>query len=68
MEKKEKRIYESPQLTVVTFKAERGYAASGLRLGNAWTTSVIGAWVGSASGSNDIGTAWTDQGQDAWIN
>lgn len=28
MEKKEKRIYEAPSLTVVTFKAETGYAAS----------------------------------------
>ena len=26
----EKRPYEAPQLTVVTFKTERGYAASGL--------------------------------------
>ena len=30
MEKKEKRIYETPRLTTVTFRAERGYATSGL--------------------------------------
>lgn len=28
MEKNDKRPYEAPQLTTVTFKAERGYAAS----------------------------------------
>ena len=28
MEKKEKKNYEVPGLTVVTFKAERGYGAS----------------------------------------
>lgn len=28
MEKKEKRIYEAPSLTVATFKAEAGYAQS----------------------------------------
>ncbi len=28
MEKKEKRIYETPRLTTVTFRAERGYAVS----------------------------------------
>lgn len=27
--KKEKKIYESPQLTVVEFRVERGFAASG---------------------------------------
>lgn len=28
MDKKKKKNYETPQLTAVTFKAERGYAAS----------------------------------------
>ena len=41
---KDKKPYEAPQLTVVTFKTERGYASSGLR--SLW----IGAWV---SGSGD---------------
>ncbi len=30
MEKKVKKNYESPQLTVVTFRMERGYASSGM--------------------------------------
>lgn len=30
MEKKVKKNYESPQLTVVTFRTERGYAESGV--------------------------------------
>lgn len=30
MEKKVKKNYESPQLTVVTFRTERGYASSGM--------------------------------------
>lgn len=29
MKENEKRHYEAPELTVVTFKAERGYAQSG---------------------------------------
>lgn len=29
MKENEKRHYEAPELTVVTFKAERGYALSG---------------------------------------
>lgn len=29
MKENEKRHYEAPELTVVTFKAERGYAGSG---------------------------------------
>lgn len=41
---KEKKQYEAPQLTVVSFKAERGYATSTL------TRSVwIGAWVSGIS-------------------
>jgi len=70
MEKKEKKLYEAPQLTVATFRTERGYAASrGVRLGSAWTVGLVSAWGSSLTpGTNDIGIAWTDQGQDAWIN
>lgn len=32
MKENEKRHYEAPELTVVTFKAERGYAGSEKRL------------------------------------
>ena len=58
----EKRPYEAPQLTVVSFKTERGYAASGdlTGLNNIW----IGAWVsGQSEGTyvdrNDYGAANT---------
>lgn len=69
MEKKEKKTYESPQLTVATIKAERGYAFSrGIRLGSAWTNTVIGAWSGAVAGGNNIGTAWINEGNDAWVD
>lgn len=29
MENKKKKVYDAPQLTVVSFKAERGFATSG---------------------------------------
>lgn len=32
MQQKEKKRYEAPALTVVTFKAERGYALSGTKM------------------------------------
>lgn len=40
MEKKEKRIYETPRLTTVTFRAERGYAES-LRV----SSIAIWSWI-----------------------
>lgn len=39
MEKKEKKTYEAPALTVVTFKTERGYALSSLAV---WRTDEDG--------------------------
>ena len=68
---KQKKEYEAPQLTVVTFKTERGYAASGrgiLTLGNAWDNNGGNAWDGSASGGNGghFGSGWTDNGGSAW--
>lgn len=34
MENKKRKSYESPQLTVVSFKTERGYQASSAKLDN----------------------------------
>jgi len=71
MIKKEKRLYETPVLTVVSFRTERGYASSG-------TDEVSGrgilgswfsgddAWGGSSSGSGSSTGSWTDNGNDAW--
>lgn len=36
MEKQTKKVYEAPDLTVVSFKAEKGYATSGLYLVGEW--------------------------------
>lgn len=74
METAKKRDYEAPQLTVVTFKTERGFADSGgpmrgfLSLGNSWTNDGGDAWDGSSSGSsgNRFGSGWTDNGGSAW--
>lgn len=40
--KKEKKIYESPQLTVVEFRVERGFASSNLALS---ASNAINAYV-----------------------
>lgn len=46
---KDKKPYEAPQLTVVTFKTERGYASS-------LTQSIwIGTWIGSSDPGNTNG-------------
>lgn len=72
--KTEKKKYEAPQLTVVTFKTEQGYATSSLGasgafgLGTAWTNESLDAWDNSPSGSsgNRFGGGWTDNGSSAW--
>lgn len=69
---KEKKNYEQPRLTVVTFKMETGYAASGpltgtFGLGNSWINEDNDAWSGGApSGGNRFGGGWTDNGSSAW--
>lgn len=68
----EKKTYEKPQLTVVSFKVEYGYAASGtltgvFRLGNSWSNDGIDAWDDEAiSGGNRFGGGWVDNGNSAW--
>ena len=43
----EKRPYEVPQLTAVSFKMERGYAGSGpFALSLAWSNKEEDAWDG----------------------
>ena len=71
--KTEKKKYEAPQLTVVTFKTEQGYATSSLGasgafgLGDAWSNESSDAWDGSSSSSgNRFGGGWTDNGGSAW--
>ena len=56
----EKKLYEAPALTAVTFKAEKGYASS-IQTQSIW----IGAWMdgGDASSVNgvndyDVQTTW----------
>ena len=43
MEKQSKKVYEAPDLTVVSFKAEKGYATSGDPL------AAFGGWNGNTS-------------------
>ncbi len=69
--KEKKQHYESPQLTTVTFKAEKGYASSerGFRLGNAWSVGLLDAWSNTpSSGGSNISSGWTDNGGSAWEN
>lgn len=70
MGKRKKKSYEAPQLTVATFRAERGYAASGLfnlfGLGDTYNDRGGDAWSdGASSGSNRFG-GWSDNGGSAW--
>lgn len=60
MSEKRKKIYEAPQVTAVSFKTERGYAASG---DLAQTLAIISATAHGTGDQNleDRGTAtsWT---------
>lgn len=58
MEKQTKKVYEAPDLTVVSFKAEKGYAASGDPL------AAFGLWDGNPS-SNAGSPAMDDYQVDA---
>ena len=70
---KVKKHYKSPELTVVTFKMERGFASSSVdattafELGNSWVNENHDAWDGSlpSGGGNRFG-GWTDNGNSAW--
>ena len=64
MEKQKKKDYEVPALTVVSFKTERGYAASQPlsqlvnALGAMFNAYGIQTWDGEVEVENDPG--WTD--------
>ena len=62
MEKKEKKLYEAPALTTVSFKAERGYAASNIMQSMAFSILDFNATGdGSSSTLNDYNT------HDEWV-
>ena len=74
MNEKAKKTYLPPALVSVTFKLERGYAASGsgplasiFGLGNTYTSSSDDPWSGSSSGSGNHFGGWTDNGESAWF-
>ncbi len=48
---KEKRPYESPHLTVVTFKMERGYAASSP---HALKLDILEFWASDEGANNNV--------------
>lgn len=69
------KSYEAPQLTVVTFKVEQGFAEStfsslvgAFRLNNSWSDVGGNAWDGSGTseGGNRFGSGWVDNGGSAW--
>ena len=73
MNRKGKRLYEAPVLTVVSFKTERGYASSGASESSG--SGLLGSWFGSddawsgsssGSGSGSSTGSWTDNGGNAW--
>ena len=59
--KNEKKEYTAPELTVVTFKTERGYAASGLGLSYTFTEDPVQG-RSQESWTNDnsyLGNSWS---------
>ena len=66
-----KKTYEAPHLTVVTVRAEHGYAMSDLAasfgLGDAFTAFGNDAWSGGSTGGSTFNSGWTDEGGSAWI-
>ena len=58
MNKKEKRLYEMPVLTVVSFRTERGYAVSGLQK----------IWVGSEDDETTGVSDYTEENEGSFLN
>ena len=56
----EKKLYEAPALTAVTFKAEKGYAASSNQLSLIAISSIIQSEQSSAVSRDGYGTANSD--------
>ena len=63
-EMKEKKEYMAPELTVVTFKAERGYATSSL------SAAFFGLGLGQSHAADGQETWQIDNysGTEGWIN
>ena len=62
MTEKRKKVYKAPELTVVTFKAERGYAGS-----NDLRFLWIGLWLSSGNAGNANGVEnYTLESHDNW--
>ena len=73
MKEKMKKAYVVPLLTVVSFRIEQGFVASGFSsmsgmfgLGRSWSNDDGDAWDGgNSSGGNRFG-GWIDNGGSAW--
>lgn len=67
---KDKKPYEAPRLTVVSFRVEQGYALSGLTnvflLSDAWSDKGGDAWGGSGLSNGSSFGGWEDVGGSAW--
>ncbi len=59
---KEKRPYESPHLTVVTFKMERGYAAS---TPHALKFDILEFWASDEGANNNVLYDYANE-NDTW--
>ena len=59
MNETKKKMYESPQLTVVTFKTERGYANSiNLQIYTGDITSILRKSYGDATSFSEGQQSW----------
>lgn len=68
MEKKVKKNYESPQLTVVTFRTERGYAESGVTRDGFLGLTLSGQnGYESLESRTDNGSYWGGGDSESWF-
>lgn len=66
MEKKEKKHYEAPELTVVSVRSERGYASSG----DVPTLNLLNLWLGALGGDQmetyEVQNSWDEGSNTFW--
>lgn len=69
MKSKTKKVYETPQLTVVSFKMERGYASSGIEPEHTFLLGLISSSENSdrALESRTEAGYWGGGDENSWF-
>ncbi len=67
MEKENKKQYEAPHLTVVEFKTEQGFAASGAGVSN-YSNNSSESWFDGLTGGGGSGVSdYSNNSSDSWF-